>query len=105
MVDTNIDQNHRLNWDNQITMLVQSPAGVTIHFLATHRKTNDSRSMDLVGGMTGFQLPVSQLPASGLYDWTVSLHSEAYGDELCTREGWFVAVAPESRWEREIERQ
>lgn len=104
MVDTNLDQNHRLNWDMHITILAQSPAGVTVRFLAAHRRTDDSRSMDLPGGgLTGFQLPVSRLPAPGLYDWTVSLHSDAYG-ELCARDGWFVTAAPEFRWGREIER-
>lgn len=80
-----------------ISMLFQAPDGVTIRFLAVNHLNPDSnRGVDVPGAaLTGFQLPVNLLPGPGIYDWTVSLHTNAYGD-ICTRGGWFIAIRPQA---------
>lgn len=96
-VDTNLDQRRIFARDMRLTLFAQSPApDVTIRFLAVHHLTGANKGVDMPGGgMTGFQLPVRQLPGTGRYDWTISLVSAGHG-EICERGGWFLVARQES---------
>ncbi|MBI5670599.1 MAG: hypothetical protein HZC41_21610 [Chloroflexi bacterium] len=102
--DTNLNRRRIFARDMHITLLAQSPApDVTIRFMAVHHVTGANKGVDMPGGgMTGFQLPVRQLPGTGRYDWTIRIVSPVYG-EICEREGWFLVARLESTRAEEAE--
>ena len=69
---------------------------VVIRFVATHRSTGENQGAQFPGGQTIIaELPVKLLPHPGLYNWTLNIHSENYGD-LCEHKGTFVVLRPEN---------
>lgn len=85
------------NRHSQISMLLNTDSAEdSIHFSLTHRLTGEGKTLDLPGGqMVGGGIPVKDLPAAGLYDWSLSVQSAAYG-ELCKQTGVFIVISPES---------
>ena len=85
----------RYDWDKIIPLLftLESP-DVTARFLAVHRATGENQGLEIPGGQSFvFEFPVNWLPRPGVYDWTLGVHSPAYGD-ICTRSGTLTAVQP-----------
>jgi len=85
------------NRTSQISLLLNTnSADDTIHFGTTHRLTGKTDSSDLPGGqMVGLVYAIKDLPAPGLYDWTLSIQSAAYG-EICKQSGSFIVISRES---------
>jgi len=84
-------------WDGAIAFYMSSDAPeVVIRFVAIHRSTGENQGAQFPGGQTIIaELPINLLPHPGLYDWTLSVYSETFGD-LCEREGTFVVLRPEA---------
>lgn len=67
---------------------------VIVRFLATHRASGQNQGVELPGGQTYlFELDVSLLPTTGLYDWALWIDSPAYG-EICQHEGTLIVLPP-----------
>jgi hypothetical protein len=65
---------------------------VTVRFLAVHRETGENLGAQVAGGeLMVLQLPISQLPLSGTYDWTVTIYVGSLGEQ-CARTGTFVVA-------------
>lgn len=68
---------------------------VIARFVAVHRLTGENKGFQVPGGgiyLVNFN--INLLPRPGLYDWTLKVISESYG-ELCTRGGYFIVGRPE----------
>ena len=96
-------------WESQIRAATRTPADpsleltseatsppviltepVMVRFLATHRETGENLGVQTAGGdMTALELPISQLPLPGLYDWSISIYVDTLGEQ-CTHTGTFV---------------
>jgi hypothetical protein len=63
-----------------------------VRFLAVHRETGQNLGAQANGGeLMALQLPISQLPLSGVYDWTVSIYVGSLGEQ-CRHTGTFVVA-------------
>lgn len=82
-------------WEGGIPILAGTEADdVVIRFNAVHQQTGESKLVEIPGGnMVVAELPANLLPQPGLYDWTLSVYSETYGD-LCARSGTFIVLSP-----------
>ena len=65
---------------------------VTVRFLAVHRETGENLGAEAASGeLMALQLPISQLPLAGIYDWTVSIYVGSLGEQ-CAQSGSFVVA-------------
>jgi hypothetical protein len=97
-VETNLDKGRILGWEHRMTFFVTLPAGtgLTLRFVAVHQMTQQQKEVEAPAETAIIlQMLVNQLPLPGHYDWTLSLHSETFG-ELCPQHGWFIAAGRES---------
>jgi hypothetical protein len=91
------DTGRPFHWNGAIGFYMSSNApDVVIRFDAVHRSTGENKAVEFPGGQSILaELPIKLLPHPGLYDWTLNVHSETYGD-LCERKGTFVVLRPEN---------
>jgi hypothetical protein len=72
---------------------------IRVRFMAAHRDTGENLGAEAAGGeITALELPVSQLPLPGLYDWSVSIYIGTLGAQ-CTQTGTFSVAAAEATLE------
>ena len=65
---------------------------VTVRFLVVHRETGENLGAQVAGGeLMVLQLPISQLPLAGTYDWSVSIYVGSLGEQ-CAHTGTFVVA-------------
>jgi hypothetical protein len=83
--------------NSQISLLLNTDsADDTIHFATTYRLDGKTDGTDLPGGqMEGLVYDIKDLPGPGLYDWSLSIQSKAYG-EICKQSGSFMVISRES---------
>ncbi|MFN8449861.1 MAG: hypothetical protein U0521_15070 [Anaerolineae bacterium] len=99
-------QRHVFEWGDTLTMLfgttltavaepvTRLPVALTVRWLATERTSGENLGVELDGGqMFAMELPISRLPRSGTYDWTVAIYGAGI-DAQCTHEGSFVVEPP-----------
>jgi hypothetical protein len=112
-VTPSFEDGHSFQWDDTITIIYGTPLQVVrdpatsnvvpllVRFLATHPLSGENLGVQLEGGQIfGMELPVSQLPRSGYYDWKAAIYGEGIGEQ-CVHTGYFFvyqareAVTPE----------
>ena len=68
---------------------------ITVRFVAVHQDTGENLGAEATGGeITVLELPISQLPLPGDYDWSVSLFIGSLGEQ-CRRSGTFAVAEAE----------
>ncbi len=73
-----------------------SRADVRVEFKAINRETHEGRGVRVPGGrFTGMKYAADQLPGPGVYDWTLSLLTDAESG-LCERGGTFALYEAEA---------
>ena len=82
-------------WDDYMPLVVAlNYPGATIRFEATHRQSGEGSGFEMPGGQAiGAEVYMNALPGPGTYDWTLSAHTEIYGDS-CAIIGSFLALRP-----------
>lgn len=82
-------------WEGGIPIIAGTDINEAVmRFNAVHRNTSDAKLVELPGGQVVVaELPTNLLPHPGLYDWTLSVYSEIYG-EICARSGTLIALSP-----------
>jgi len=85
----------RFGWDKVVPYTIQSGrTDVVIQLQIVHRRTGEQVGGEIPGGQFAIlQMPVNILPHPGLYDWTITVHSDELGD-FCAQEGYFFALPP-----------
>jgi len=80
--------------DGILAMIIESPPGTTVRFLARHTLSSQNLGLDMNanGDTIIMQLALSQFPVLGSYRWSVVVLTEEYG-ELCEQRGTFRLVA------------
>lgn len=69
---------------------------LVVRFLATNPLSGKNQGVQIPAGQEiMLEFPVDQLPAPGVYVWTVSVHGDSIGDR-CVHGGLFFAAPPEA---------
>jgi len=69
---------------------------VTVRFQAVHRLSGKNLGFEAPGGQgIILTLPMNRLPQPGLYDWTMTVFSPAFGSPCPGLKGYFIVGQPE----------
>jgi hypothetical protein len=106
VVNAPIPYGYPFAWDATIRLILGTPLtavreggrldSLVVRFLAMNPLSGKNQGVQIPAGQViMLEFPVNQLPAPGVYVWTVSIHGDTIGDR-CVHRGLFFAVPPDA---------